>query len=413
MDHSAELRFLQKLLQKFRLQSFVLEGNEPLPPQFNEGLRKFFGRSSGYDSVFPAIMSRAEERMIYLFSDGIGCRYAVVRLAGENDELLVVGPYYTEEITEQEMGAIAARFSLSAERAIRMRQLLAEVPVLLEEGILTRALQTLCETAWGESELFQILDVDQEFAGAFSLAEEKEAGDEQLMEHMRLMESRYAQENELMRIVANGLTLQADQMMLHFSDTHFERRSGDPLRSLKHYCIVCNTLLRKAAEQGGVHPLYLDRISSDFAWKIEGIRAVGEGGTLMGDMVRAYSRLVRKHATASYSGLVQKTVAYIDADLAGDLSLRTVAAVQKVTPAYLSAQFRKETGQTLTDYVNEKRVRQAIHLLQTTRLQVQAVAQRCGFQDPNYFVRLFKKKTGVTPAQYRRHSGAERAERKK
>ena len=74
---------------------------------------------------------------------------------------------------------------------------------------------------------------------------------------------------------------------------------------------------------------------------------------------------------------------------------------------------KEETGLTLTDYVNEKRVRQAIHLLQTTRLQVQAVAQRCGFQDPNYFVRLFKKKTGVTPAQYRRHTGTERTELKK
>lgn len=414
MIYRAELDFLRKMLKKFRLQSFVLAPGEALPEEFSPAFRKFFGRDSEYDRLFLAVASRTEGQVIYLVSDGVRCRYAFMKLPAD-DGLLMIGPYYTEVLREQDVAALSARFSLSAERAAQLRHLMAEVPVLAGEGILTRALQALGETVWGETEMIRILDIDREFEGVFSFAEEKigATADEQLLLNMQLMETRYANENELMRIVSNGLVMQADQMMFHFSDFHFAQRSGDPLYSFKHYCIVCNTLLRKAAEQGGVHPLYLDRMSSDFAWKIESLRAVSEGETLIGDMIRTYSRLVRKHATAGYSGLVQKTVTYIDADPAGDLSLRTVAAAQKVTASYLSAQFKKETGQTLTDYVNEKRIHHAIHLLQTTRLQVQTIAQRCGFQDPNYFVRLFKKKTGVTPAQYRRHSSAERGETQK
>ena len=414
MDYGAELSFFRKLLGKFRLQSFVLDPKDALPEQFNMGLRRFFDWDKSYDGVFGTVMCHAEERMIYLVSDGLRCRYALLKLPDAEPRVLVIGPYCAEKFTEQELAAIAARFSLSAERAVQLRRLLAEVPVLAEESVLLRTLQTLCEAIWGD-EPVGIMDSAREFAGVFALTKEKEESteNEQLLLNMELMENRYANENELMRIVSNGMVLQADQMMLNLSGFHFEQRSGDPLQSLKHYCIVCNTLLRKAAEQGGVHPLYIDRISSDLAWKIESVRSISEGETLIGDMVRAYSRLVRKHTTAGYSGLVQKVVTYIDADLAGDLTLHTVAAAQKVTASYLSAQFRKETGQTLTDFVNEKRVRHAIHLLQSTRLQVQAVAQRCGFQDPNYFVRLFKKKTGVTPAQYRRHTGTERTELKK
>lgn len=415
MIYRAELKFVQNLLKKFRLQTLVLEPDEPLPKKFNFGLRSFFGWDSGYEGIFFAIMSRADERVIYKVSDGVHCRYAFFKLPETGGEMLVIGPYFTEETTEKELAETAEQFSLSEERFQQMKHLLAEVPVIAEEHSFTVVLQVLGETIWGGEDRFQIVDIDREFADApMSLGggESAESGD-QLMLNMQLMETRYAYENELMRIVSHGMTQKADHMGAMFSRMSFEQRSGNPLHSLKHYCIVCNTLLRKAAEQGGVHPLYLDRTSSDFAWKIDTLRAEGEGEKLMNEMIRTYTRLVRKHATASYSGLVQKSIAYIDTDLAGDLSLHTVAAAQKVTPSHLSTQFKKETGQTLTDYVNEKRVRLALHLLMSTRLQVQAVAQQCGFQDPNYFVRLFKKRTGVTPSAYRKGSAADFTENQK
>jgi len=63
--------------------------------------------------------------------------------------------------------------------------------------------------------------------------------------------------------------------------------------------------------------------------------------------------------------------------------------------------FRKETGQTATDYVNLRRGRMACRLLGTTQLQVQTIALRCGIPDVNYFSKLFKKYMGRTPKEYR------------
>ena len=180
-----------------------------------------------------------------------------------------------------------------------------------------------------------------------------------------------------------------------------QRRGEDPLRSMKNYCIICNTLMRKAAEQGGVHPVYLDSVSTEFAHRIEHTESVEGAGKLMQEMVQSYCRLVKKHSMNHYSSVIQRTITYIDADLSGDLRLRNLAAAQNVNASYLSSLFKKETGETITEHVNRKRMEHALHLLQTTKLQVQSIAQYCGISDLNYFSKLFKKQMGMTPREYR------------
>ena len=162
-----------------------------------------------------------------------------------------------------------------------------------------------------------------------------------------------------------------------------------------------NTLLRKAAENGGVHPIYLDSTSSSFARKIELLNSSYAVQGLMLEMFRTYCRLVNKHSMKNYSVPVQKAIILIDSDLTSDLSLSSIATKLNVSSGYLSALFKKETGQTLTEHVNNKRIKNAMLLLETTKLQVQTIAQYCGILDMQYFSKMFKKYTGTTPKKYR------------
>ena len=216
------------------------------------------------------------------------------------------------------------------------------------------------------------------------------------------MEERYAYENELMDIVAKGLTHRAEVMMSSVSQLNYQQRLPDPLRNMKNYCIICNTLLRKAAQQGGVHPIHLDRMSSQYARTIETAPSLEQCSALIGDMIRAYCRLVRVQTGQNVSPPVQKVLTYIDANLSGNLSLSTLAGLLGVTPGYLSALFHRETGHTLAQHITEHRMKAALQLLTTTRLQVQTIAQLCGFADTNYFGKTFRRFYGVTPLQYRR-----------
>ena len=185
------------------------------------------------------------------------------------------------------------------------------------------------------------------------------------------------------------------------SSFFFEQRTSDALRNAKNYCVIMNTLLRKAAERGGVHPVYLDRTSSLYAVRIEQAASTDAIPAMMTEMFQGYCQLVRNAATRDYSAPVQKALLYIDANLSEDLHLHTLADKLNVSAGYLSALFRKETQQTLTDYVSHRRVDYARHLLTTTRLQIQTIAQHCGIVDVQYFTKVFKRITGTTPRAYR------------
>lgn len=83
---------------------------------------------------------------------------------------------------------------------------------------------------------------------------------------MEQVERRYELEEQMIHAVSLGDMTILDK----FSSPRFiSRRLADPVRNWKNYCIIMNTILRKAAQQGGVHPYDLDRVSSQFAEKIE------------------------------------------------------------------------------------------------------------------------------------------------
>lgn len=227
------------------------------------------------------------------------------------------------------------------------------------------------------------------------------------MHRMKIIERRYRYENDLMAAVTQGNTRKGGMMLGQLSNLTLEQRTPDALRNTKNYCIIMNTLLRKAAEQGGVHPIYLHQTSSDLAQQIERLSTPTAANSLMQSMYYSYCRLVNRHATENYSLPVQRAITYIDTDLTADLSLRALAEAQNLSGGYLSTLFKKETGLTVTEYVNTRRVRQALRLLNSSHLQIQTIARLCGIPDVNYFSKVFKKIVGMSPMEYRKTLRAE------
>jgi AraC family transcriptional regulator, transcriptional activator of pobA len=84
------------------------------------------------------------------------------------------------------------------------------------------------------------------------------------------------------------------------------------------------------------------------------------------------------------------------------LSLRDVAAAVGLTPGHLTTTVARKTGRTVQQWITERRMAEARHLLTDTDLTIQAVATRTGFRDPAYFVRTFRRDHGTTPTAWRR-----------
>lgn len=82
------------------------------------------------------------------------------------------------------------------------------------------------------------------------------------------------------------------------------------------------------------------------------------------------------------------------------LSLKKIAEEIFVNPSHLSRVFKKETGLSLTNFINKKRIEEAKVFLKKGNISVTDVAFMVGFNDLNYFSKVFKKYTGLTPTNY-------------
>lgn len=82
-------------------------------------------------------------------------------------------------------------------------------------------------------------------------------------------------------------------------------------------------------------------------------------------------------------------------------SLNWLAEEMKLNPNYLSTRFKKETGVGFVRYVNQLRVWRAQQLLRDMRYRAGEVAGMVGFDNPQYFTRIFKEMTGIVPSEYR------------
>ena len=85
-----------------------------------------------------------------------------------------------------------------------------------------------------------------------------------------------------------------------------------------------------------------------------------------------------------------------------DISLDSVSAILNINASYFSAQFKRAFGVNFVDYLTDLRMNAARELLMDPFRATAEVASMVGYESPNYFARAFKKKTGMTPTEYRR-----------
>ena len=96
---------------------------------------------------------------------------------------------------------------------------------------------------------------------------------------------------------------------------------------------------------------------------------------------------------------------YLEDNYMFDLSLDSVGEILHISPAYLSAQFKKYQKMNFLDCLTELRINAAKELLKDPFRSSAEVASMVGYEDASYFARAFKKRTGVTPTQYRKQAG--------
>ena len=125
-------------------------------------------------------------------------------------------------------------------------------------------------------------------------------------------------------------------------------------------------------------------------------------------LITKFLREIRKKQMRSFDRQLQKIMPeilqYIEENYRNPLSLEELAEKSFYNPSYFSRIFKELYGKTLTEYITEKRISEAVKLLEDSALSIEDVYHKVGYSDKKHFYKVFKQRMELTPGQYRRET---------
>lgn len=362
------------------------------------GLRKAIFGTVDHDKINRRLAEH-DEKAVYHFTDPFQCGYTTVCLPEHSGHLLL-GPFLFEHIAGHQFEDLFQSLKLPEITRDFLHSYYQSICLLPNQAMFENLLILISDYVFGR-EQYKIIYEDSFFLDeAILLYNNHFRIPDQPFVGIQHIEEQYSLENMIATAVIGGNEQQAVEHISKLAALTTVRSPTNELRNCMNLCIAANTLLRKAAEQSGVHPIHIDSYSNNKIQMIEKLTSVEQCRTFCRKLTQGYCRLVQKYSVKAYSLPIRKVITYINTDLTADLSLKSLAAQINVNASYLSGLFKKETGVPLTEYVNRCRISHAQLLLLTTNLPIKAIAVQCGIPDIQYFSRVFKRITGVTPKTY-------------
>lgn len=368
-------------------------------PDIDLGLR----RSILKDSALPTVSSLQDfqPQALYHFSDFYYCHYTFFQLPDKR--FFFIGPYLLKDMNEAEIRQLISISMIPESLYNQLKDYYYSLVLISDKAsfftLIRQAHDDICSLSNTSEYTFDLctLESREEYLQKYTFI----VPDDPILS-MSMLEKRYSGEDEFLKAASQGNTAKAQSIISQMSSARFLTRSNDKLRDRKNLVLALNTLLRRTAYTSGVHPFYIDSISENYARFIENAASFQELEDLIPYLVRSYCELVEKRSTALYSEPIRQILVTIDASIDSDLSLKRFANELFLNTSYLSSLFKKETGMTLTDYVNQHRINYAKGLLKSTTLSIQKVAATVGISDIHYFTRLFHRLTGLSPREFRK-----------
>lgn len=183
---------------------------------------------------------------------------------------------------------------------------------------------------------------------------------------------------------------------------HSVLTSGVPFPKLKRHLIEFCAVTNRTLAKMGVN---LTQLSQD--------ETSVEPGNItqyqqLSDFMQGYKALlltaVRQKEDQQNYALIHKVQRYLAEEDISEISLESLASALNLSPQYVSRIFKETFGKNFIDYLTNCRIDRAKTLLREGKKSIAEVAIAAGYKDPNYFCRIFKKVTGITPKDFRKIS---------
>lgn len=215
----------------------------------------------------------------------------------------------------------------------------------------------------------------------------------------------YMVEQTLLNHVKNGDydRLKEELKKFNKSDMSVGHMSNNPLRQAQYMLVSGVTLVTRAAIHGGLSENEAYNLSDIYVQRADKCREEREVISLFVVAILDFTRRVKVVKTRQvFSYSVIKSMSYILDHLHFKITLKELAQECEITPQYLSALFKKDTGITVSKYIMQEKLRVAAQFLEGSEYSIQEIASYLAFSNESSFCLHFKKVFNMTPGSYRK-----------
>lgn len=220
-----------------------------------------------------------------------------------------------------------------------------------------------------------------------------------------LLHTPYAHEKALLECVSRGDVEALERTYRSMPDPVYGKMtsSGSLLKLLFYAGISNTTLVTRYAIEGGLDEETAFSLSDVYIRLMELCTSVDELNELNEQMAADFTLRVKaaSESAKTYSLAVSRTIEHIYHGRNRDTGLEILAEKVGLTPKYLSALFRKETGENLVFFMQKVRIHESMNLLKYSDYSLSDISSYLNFSSQSYFTTVFKKHTGFTPREYR------------
>lgn len=387
----------QTIQDAYKVDSVLLQHPYSGFERLDMGMRKM-AWGTNYSTTLPIFSLDGDSPyQIVILESSLGFYNVIARVSeSQNPDLIAFMPFLSEPISSADINKIIKKNGIPSGHMEDIQRLYLNLPIVpLNDFILTVShLITVFLPAFASNEVQYISYSDEKHEVNPSETRFQTFNSDYI-------ENLVSRLTDCTRAISSGNQSLATEKMKTLMDFTAAYTSV-PLAQTKQWLLYLNLFIAAEIFNTAVHPYYTFRQLQTFEWKINETSSLSKLNHLPFEMARKYSILAKNYTFGKYSYLIRNVINYIDQHFSAELSLSVLAETFGKNSSYLSNAFKKEVGDTLTEYISKTRIQASLRYFNTTNMSVADVASTVGISDFGYFSKLFKKYVGVSPREYKK-----------
>lgn len=178
--------------------------------------------------------------------------------------------------------------------------------------------------------------------------------------------------------------------------------SRNPLNNIKYHFVVTTAMVTRYCIDGGLEPEQAYRLSDFYILKMDSCTTVRQVADLHDEMAKDFTgKMILQKKASILSKPVTQCVDYIYSHIKERITIADLAAYTGLSESYLSRVFKQNLGVSISDYIREKKIEKATHMLKYSDKSIVDIANYLSFSSQSHFIQIFEGFTGLTPKKYR------------